>query len=552
VFAAFVALMAASLPLLSGMASADPVPQVAPTTTSAVTGSPAQTFNYSASPITTIPNLTDGQNIAITVNSTTGNSIFGVEARECAGSADIQNLTDYSPFQSGNCVLTALGAGDLHPTVATAPPNQTASLNFHVGEGTQTFTLQDGVTQSTITCDSTHPCQLVLRESTSGASTDNYLHFNLNFAGPLTAPTGLNATPGESSADLSWTAPTSTGGSTIDHYVVTQTSPAAPPVNTPTAGTTFHVAGLTDFTPYTFTVAAHTANGTTGPASAPVTVTPGPTPAHITGAQPGNAQITVLWSAASGSPTGYTVNPTPSGGTPCNTTGLSCTVTGLTNGTVYQFTVVAHYAGGDVPSALGPVPGVMPLSNFGSVTQTFTVTKPAGQLVIGEACSGATGGPYPDKPFLGVPGQNCNINLGTGTLDPTAQFYAAGGSIDEVTVRDLRDNDDGWHVSASLTPFTDLPATDTFGACAFGFAPAVLGLGSVPPYTQVSTAGAAENPDCTTPTGGYGSAHTVASASVGHGLGDTTINGPVSVHVPVSAHSGTYSAVLTFTLFTGP
>ncbi len=52
------------------------------------------------------------------------------------------------------------------------------------------------------------------------------------------------------------------------------------------------------------------------------------------------------------------------------------------------------------------------------------------------------------------------------------------------------------------------------------------------------------------PSGGYNASHTVANAAAGGGLGDSLINGGIGVTIPVSAHSGAYSAVLTFTLLT--
>ena len=67
---------------------------------------------------------------------------------------------------------------------------------------------------------------------------------------------------------------------------------------------------------------------------------------------------------------------------------------------------------------------------------------------------------------------------------------------------------------------------------------------------QSIAAGAAVAPDCTLATNGYGSSHTVANAAAGGGLGDSLINGAVAVSIPVAAHSGTYTAVLTFTLLT--
>ena len=147
------------------------------------------------------------------MNSTTGNSIFGVEARECAGSADIENLTDYSPFQSGNCGLAAFGTGDLHPTVATAPPNQTATLHFKVGVGTQTFTLQDGVTQSTIACDAPTPASSCCG-SRPRACVDRQLRAlqpGLRRSSRGTDATALSAVAGNQSANVSWTARSTPG-----------------------------------------------------------------------------------------------------------------------------------------------------------------------------------------------------------------------------------------------------------------------------------------------------------------------------------------------------
>jgi N,N-dimethylformamidase beta subunit-like, C-terminal/Domain of unknown function (DUF4082)/Fibronectin type III domain/Bacterial Ig domain len=101
------------------------------------------------------------------------------------------------------------------------------------------------------------------------------------------APTGVTALAGSGSAAVSWTAPSS-GGSPVTGYTVTPFAgtTALPPVvvtgSPPATGTT--VAGLTNGTAYTFTVAATNALGT-GPASAPSNpVTPGvgpPPPAFV-------------------------------------------------------------------------------------------------------------------------------------------------------------------------------------------------------------------------------------------------------------------------------
>ena len=181
------------------------------------------------------------------------------------------------------------------------------------------------------------------------------------------APTGVTATAGNGSANVSWTAPND-GNSPITSYTITPS--AGGTTLTPTvisgnpAATSATITGLTNGTSYTFTVTATNAVGT-GPASAPsnaVTPTAPTAPGTPTGvtATAGNGSANVSWTAPSngGSAiTSYTVTPYLSGvaqtpttvtGTPPSTT---ATVTGLTNGQSYTFTVTATNAVGSGPAS---------------------------------------------------------------------------------------------------------------------------------------------------------------------------------------------------------
>jgi hypothetical protein len=558
VFSALLAVAAVAVPL-ANPAGAD----TTPSTTSTATPSGGSTITYSGAgtPINLSPSQVDSQ-IAVHVARTGSANVFGIQGRICKGGAVINNLISFSPGQAGLCVPAPLDASSdaavpasgLQPA-GDAPTNTFADIAITPGAGTTNFAAS-GLGFANFTCGVGNPCQLVLRESTSDTPGDNYVSFALNYQSAPLAPAAPTASAGDSSALVSWVAPAN-GFSPITDYVVTPYigGVAQAPIDTLSTSLSKNITGLTNFTAYTFSVHAVNALGAGAESPQSTPVTPTPAPPVITGAQAGNASVTLTWSAAGGSPTGYSVASIPAGGTCTTTTQLTCVVSPLANNTSYTFVVTANYTGGTAASAAGPVGGVTPLSNFGNVTQTFTLTKPAGQLVIGEACSGATGGPYPDKPYLGAPTvppgpENCNVTLAPAVYN-TGGVYTTSGAIDQVTVRDLRDTDVGWHVDASLTAWNDLPASDTFGACTTGFAPTAAGEGATLPYTQTITAGAAVTPDCSSPTGGYSIAHTVMSGAAGHGLGDSDLNGTVSVNIPVSAHSGTYSAVMTFTLFTG-
>ncbi len=155
------------------------------------------------------------------------------------------------------------------------------------------------------------------------------------------APTGVSAVPGDGQAQVSWTAPVSNGGSPITAYTVTS-SPGS--FTASTAGATSAlVTGLTDGTPYTFTVVATNTVGDS-PASSPssaVTPVPAPVvPGAPTGvtAVAGETQATISWTAPASDGgaaiTMYTVTSSPDGITTTTAGATSATVVGLTDGHV--------------------------------------------------------------------------------------------------------------------------------------------------------------------------------------------------------------------------
>lgn len=137
-------------------------------------------------------------------------------------------------------------------------------------------------------------------------------------------------------------------GYTVTSSVGAKTCTAASTARTCT------VTGLTTGQSYTFTVTATNTSGTSGVSNA-VTVTPMEIPIEVVDGIPtavaGNASVTLSWTnKASANVTGYLVTASPGGATCIAATSVvsnpSCTVSGLTNGTAYTFTVKTTNAAG--------------------------------------------------------------------------------------------------------------------------------------------------------------------------------------------------------------
>jgi outer membrane protein assembly factor BamB len=195
-------------------------------------------------------------------------------------------------------------------------------------------------------------------------------------------PMGVTASPRNASAVVSWTAPADDGGAAIIAYTVTS-DPDAKTCAWTSGPLSCTVTGLTNGTPYTFTVAATTAVGT-GPASSPSSsvtpvtppMLPGP-PAGVS-AVAGNASAVVSWTAPAddgGSPvSAYTITSNPGSRTCGWSSGpLTCTVTGLTNGQAYTFSVTATNGVGTGPASAASN-SVTPVAS--AIASTYTPISP--------------------------------------------------------------------------------------------------------------------------------------------------------------------------------
>jgi hypothetical protein len=229
--------------------------------------------------------------------------------------------------------------------------------------------------------------------SAATAPPGNYMLFILNSSGvpsvasfisiapTLTAPgapTGVTATPGNGSATVSWTAP-STGGSTITSYTVTPYagSTALTPTTVDGSSTSTPISGLTNGTTYTFTVTATNAVGT-GPASAPsnpVIPTNNPAPAYVQSASAHSGSVSKLVVTPS--------SPITAGHRLVVQTGIwssgGATAASVTDSAGDSFTELLHYKASDKTEMSV---WTAPITAGGGATPTITVTA-TGKADIG-------------------------------------------------------------------------------------------------------------------------------------------------------------------------
>jgi hypothetical protein len=546
--------------------------------------------------------LTDGQSISIHAVAS-GATMTELRAHICANNIGTVNQAKFNftgTFCFSELDATPPGAHLGGNTAATRGSYETfqsygnvaatgtptdPDLVFKAGTGSVSWNDEGASpTNHTLTCNVSNSCTLVVQIQSSAGLL--YFKAPLSYAPPAApgAPTLVTATSNENAqSTLTWTA----GTGSVDNYVITTTGGISPPAPVTVAGNvlTTPISGLTNFSTYTFSVQAvnNLSVPTTSVASNTLTATPQPpkpgTPV-VTLVGPGTHSVNLTWTAPAGPsvPDNYRITvfiahvAQPS---PIDTGSASpaFTVGGLTDGLLYSFTVTAHYNG--APGNFGPASlesgQVAPISAL--ITQTITVTRAQGALVLTQACAGSD--PYPDTDT--VPGPvgdvsdvvyptNCSFDLGTATLIKTGpnagQYFQATGAMRTVTVVDTRDTDPGWNASGSVSDFETADHLKHFSGNNLYWAPVVSDKSaqfSSPDgdYAMVVTAGATVAPPLAAGSGLHSSrllatapAHDgiFAPGTLVHGgLGITHLDAPLTLWIPVFNKAGTYTAVLTIT-----
>ncbi len=262
-------------------------------------------------------------------------------------------------------------------------------------------------------------------------------------AAPVTAPgapRGLGATAGDAQVSLSWKAPSSDGGAAITGYRVYQGTSKKPVASV--TGTATTVKNLSNGTTYSFKVTAVNKAGE-GPASGAASATPTAAvtkpglPNGLT-ASPGNGKVTLSWKAPGSDGgsgiSGYEIyrgtSPGGESGTPVNASlvaGTSYTVTGLTNGTIYYFTVAAvnkaKLQGGKSGEASATPAASASASS--SAAASASATGPASASPSGGATATAAGTPGAPTGLTATPG---NGEVGLSWTAPATAGGAAPAS----------------------------------------------------------------------------------------------------------------------------
>jgi uncharacterized protein (TIGR02145 family) len=258
-----------------------------------------------------------------------------------ATAADAQATVSFTaPSNDGGSAITSY-------TATSSPDNITGTLT-QAGSGSILVTGLTNGTIYTFTVTATN----AVGESTASVASNPVTP---KAATAPDAPTGVIAIAGNTQATVAFTAPSNDGGSAITSYTATSSPDNITGTLTQAGSGSILVTGLTNGTIYTFTVTATNAVGESAASATSNEVTPATTPDAPTGvtAIAGNTQATVAFTAPSndgGSAiTSYTATSLPDNitGTLTQAGSGSILVTGLTNGTIYTFTVTATNAVGE-------------------------------------------------------------------------------------------------------------------------------------------------------------------------------------------------------------
>ena len=447
-----------------------------------------QTFNSTAT-TETVTGLTNGTAYTFTVAAI---NAIGTGAQSAASNSVTPATVPGAP------TIGTATAGNASATVTwTAPGNNGGAaitgyvVTPYIGGAAQTAQTFNSTATTEVVTGLTNGTAYTFKVAAINAAGTGNQSGSSNSVTPTTVPgppTGVNGISENSSALLSWTAPSSNGGTAITGYVVTPyiAGVAQTTQTFNSTATTQTVTGLSNGTAYTFTVAAVNADGT-GTQSAPsASVTPATLPGAPTigTVTPGVGSATVSWTAPASNGgsaiTGYVVTPYKAGvaqtAQTFNSTATSETATGLANNTAYTFTVAAINGVGtgaasaqsnSVTTPTTPGAPTIGTATYGNVSATVTWTAPASNG--GAAITG-----YVVTPYKAGVAQTAQTFNSTATSE-TATGLTNGSSY-TFTVAAINGVGTGAASAQSnaVTPAT-VPGAPTIGTATYGNTTASVG-----------------------------------------------------------------------------
>ncbi len=397
----------------------------------------------------TIPSLTAGTQYTVRVIATLSNANDGTPSAEVTGTPKAA-----APAQvTGVSVSAGVGTLDVSWTAVTGATGY--KVQWKSGSQDYDSSRQSAVgavtnhTIPSLTAGTQYTVRVIATKTNADDGTPSAEATGTPKAAAPAQVTGVTATPGVGTLDVSWTSVTGATGYKVQWKSGSQNYDSSR--QTTVGAVTKHtISSLTAGTQYTVRVIATKTNADDGQASSEVTGIPkAAAPGQVTGvsATPGVGSLAVSWDAVSGA-TGYKVQ-WKSGSQnydPANrqatVTGTGHTIPSLTAGTQYMVRVIATLSNADDGPASAEVTGIPKAASPGQVTGV-RVAPGVGTLVVSwDAVSSATG--YKVQWKSGAENYDTTNRQAAATgTSHTIQNLAAGTEYTVRVIATLSNADDG-------------------------------------------------------------------------------------------------------------